>query len=104
MIRNLAQLKRTLTAGSRLEITAHWKTSCVGQVRRVTTANTTGFYSVVDGQPEHPVSQGNGGRGSVLWWGAASKWSFRDGVCTRFFDGGKERLMMAFRVLEKEAA
>ena len=51
MIKNLSQLKKALKANPRLEITGHCQSDYVGQVRRVTLANSVGFYSVMDGQP-----------------------------------------------------
>ena len=49
MVNHLSQLKRTLKACPRLEIIGHCRKECVVEIRRVTLANTQGFYSVVDG-------------------------------------------------------
>ena len=105
MINNLAQLKRALKKDARLEIIRHFRAECVGQVRRVTVANTVCFYSVVDGQPDHKISRSNGGRGSVLYWSKAPFWTFQDGVCSLYNDKGHEpkHLIMAFRVLDDAA-
>lgn len=103
MVRNLTQLKRTLKDCPRLEIVGHCRPECVGQVRRVTLANTQGFYSVVDGQPEHRISKGNNGRGSILWWGSAKSWEFDGEICSAYECGSEhtqDGLIMAFRVLD----
>ena len=44
--------------------------------------------------------------GSIMWWGAASTWSFENGVCSSYTNQTKtaETLIMAFRVLDEEAA
>ena len=102
MVRNLNQLKRELRCGTRFEIIGHCRTEYIGQLRRVTLANTACFYSVVDGQPEHLVSRANGGKGFVLWWGKASCWEFRNGVCFQYGNGQEhteQNLIVSFRIL-----
>ncbi|ADL03726.1 hypothetical protein [Lacrimispora saccharolytica] len=107
MIKNLNQMKKALKPGTRFQITAHCRPECVGQLREITVANTQGFYSGMAGEPDHPVSRSNGGRGSVLWWSKAPFWDFSDGICS-LYNSDAERtekyLILAFRVLEKEAA
>lgn len=101
MIKNLNQLKKVLKDCPRLEIVGHCRPECVGQVRRVTLANTQGFYSVVDGQPDHKISRGNNGLGAVLWWDKATSWSFEGAICSVYENGAKhtqDHLIMAFRV------
>lgn len=103
MIENLSQLKKALKAKPRLEITGHCHKDYVGQVRRVTLANTVGFYSVMDGQPDHKISRANNGLGSVLYWSSAPFWRFQDGVCSVYTsdtEQDEEHLIMAFRVLD----
>lgn len=100
MIKNLNQLKKSLKGCPRLKIVGHCRPECVGQVRHVTLANTQGFYSVMDGQPEHRYSQVNGGRGSYLAWDKASSWTFANGICSIYEQGADHRLIMAFRVLD----
>lgn len=107
MIKNLNQLKKSLKAGTRFQITAHCKKKWIGQIREVTVANTQGFYSVVPGEPGHVVSGCNGGRGSVLWWSKAPFWDFKDGICGIYSsdtERTEDNLIMAFRVLGEEAA
>lgn len=87
MVNNLSQLKKALEACPRLEIVGHCRKECVGEIRRVTLANTQGFYSVVDGQPEHKISQANNGKGSVLWWSKAQFWHFKLDTCNSLENG-----------------
>lgn len=72
----------------------------------MTLANTVGFYSVMDGQPEHKISRANNGLGSVLYWSKASFWKFQDGVCSLYANDTEQderHLITAFRVLEDAA-
>ena len=96
MIKNLNQLKRRLRPGTRLEVTGHCRPGCIGQLREVTWLNP----------PDPRINAANDGRGSIMWWGAASTWSFEDGVCSSYMNQTKtaETLIMAFRVLDEEAA
>ncbi|RFZ77485.1 hypothetical protein DS742_18195 [Lacrimispora amygdalina] len=106
MIKNLNQLKKSLKAGTRFQITAHCHTEYVGQVREVTLANTQGFYSVIPDAPDHKVTKSNGGKGSVLWWSKAPFWDFSDGICGIYSSDSKrteEFMILAFRVLEEVA-
>ena len=104
MIKNLNQLKRALWPGMRLEIIDHCRPECIGQLREVTWDNTQGFYTKVVNQPDNKINAGNNGRGAILWWGLARTWTFENGVCSSYQSGGntRERLIMAFRVIEKE--
>lgn len=107
MIKNLSQLKKALKTKPRLEITGHCLKEYVGQIRRVTLANTVGFYSVMEGQPDHKISRANNGLGSVLYWSNAPFWRFQDGVCSVYNSDAEQderHLIMAFRVLEEDAA
>jgi len=107
MITNLSQLKKALKAGTTFEITAHCRLDCIGQQRQVTKANTQGFYSILPAEPQSKTSLANGGKGSWLGWSNAPFWQFKNGVCA-IYTSDKERtedyLVMAFRVLDKEAA
>ena len=42
-MKNLAELKRNLKTGAEFEITAHCRAECIGQIRKVTKADTQGF-------------------------------------------------------------
>ncbi len=68
MVKNLNQLKKTIKKGTCLEILVHCRPEFTGQKRRVTMANTQGFYSIVPDEPDHKVSLANDGKGFVLWW------------------------------------
>lgn len=107
MIQNLSQLKKKLKAGTLLEITAHCRPDYSGQKRKVTLANTQGFYSVIPDEPQSKVSLANGGKGSVLWWSKAPFWRFEDGCCC-LYDSNTEHteahLIMSFRIIDEEAA
>ena len=108
MIRNLSQLKKALRTEVAFEIIAHCRPDCIGQRRSVTVANTQGFYSILPDEPQSKTSLANGGRGSWLGWSSAPFWQFdENGVCA-IYTSDKHRtedyLVMAFRVLEKEAA
>ncbi len=105
-IRNLNQLKTVMKTCPKFEIVDHCRLECIGQIRRVTLANTQGFYSSIEGQPEHTISRGNNGLGSVLWWDKAASWDFRDGLCTQYYKGKKhtaQNVVISFRILEEVA-
>ncbi len=105
-IKNLNQLKKAMQGCPKFEIVGHCRPECIGQIRRVTLANTQGFYSGMEGQPEHEVSRGNDGLGSILWWGKAAAWDFQDGLCTQYFKGKEhtaENAVISFRILEEAA-
>lgn len=107
MIENLNQMKKLIQPGVKLEILKHHRADCVGQIRHVTLKNTVGFYSVVDGQPEHQISKSNHGLGWEMNWRKAQNWDFRDNVCI-FYPNQERREqdepLLAFRVLNEEAA
>ena len=104
MADNLAQLKKELKAGPKFEIIGHCRPECVGEIRRVTLVNTQGFYSVVDGQPEHRLSTANNGRGSFLGWSKAPFWSFQNGTCAIYTSDQEhtpQNIIMEFRILKE---
>ena len=43
MIKNLNQLKKAMKGNPRFQIIAHCRKECIGEIRQVTQANTTGF-------------------------------------------------------------
>lgn len=107
MIKNLNQLKHALRPGTRLEVTGHSLHGCVGQLREVTLVNTQGFYTKTLDPPNPRLNAANEGRGSILWWGPASTWAFEGGVCSSYTcskNQTEETLIMAFRILDEEAA
>ena len=107
MVKNLNQLKKTIKKGTCLEILVHCRPEFTGQKRKVTMANTQGFYSIVPNEPDHKVSLANDGKGFVLWWCNASDWEFHDGICSIYCKGKehtKEFLVMSFHITGPEVA
>ncbi|HCC35984.1 MAG TPA: hypothetical protein DEQ02_10330 [Ruminococcaceae bacterium] len=103
-IKNLSQLKRAFKPGVKFEILQHNRSAYVGQIRRVTKVNSTSFYSVVDGEPEHHISKANNGLGAWCDFGAAKGWAFdADGTCTKYstYVYTPNEVLIAFRVLEE---
>ena len=84
MVRNLAQLKRSLVKGAEFEIVAHARQGCVGQRRRVNATDTTGFYSIIPDKPDSRETLANNGKGSYLGGGKASFWKVESGICTLY--------------------
>lgn len=101
MIKNLSQLKKALAPSAEFEITAHCRPECVGQRRRVNSANTQGFYSVIPDEPQSKVSTANCGKGSWLGWSKAPFWSF-DGDTASIYDSDEahteKHLIMTIKV------
>ena len=102
MVKNLAQLKRTLVKGAEFEIVAHARQECVGQRRRVNVADSTGFYSIIPDQPDSRETLANNGRGSYLGWSKAAFWKFEGGICT-LYDSDKsftpEHIIISLKVV-----
>jgi hypothetical protein len=87
-IKNLAELKKAINSGCAFTIKAHYiKPELTGQQRCAAKTQTNGFYSVVPGEPEHPVSMANGGKGYWAEYGKASDWTFENGICKQSFRG-----------------
>ena len=106
MVKNLNQLKKAMKEGTCFEITQHCKPEFTGQKRKVTLANTQGFYSIIPDEPENKVTLANHGRGYVLWWSKAPFWEFKNGICS-LYSSNKEHtekfLIISFRISEQEA-
>ena len=98
MIKNLAQLKRTLVKGAEFEITNHCRPEVIGERRRVNYADTTGIYTIVPDSPESKASLANGERGSYLEWGRASRWKFDGETCSRYGDDAHTDLIIEFKI------
>lgn len=106
-IKSLNHLKKTLVPGIRFEILLHNRLDNIGQIRRVTKVNSTSFYSVVDGEPEHKISKGNNGLGAWCEFDAARLWTFdAEGVCAKYSDFKYQRngIIIAFKILEEVSA
>lgn len=95
-IKCLADLKREIKRGTPFIILEHYiKPGYTGQKRKPNVVQTNGFYSIVPGEPNNPVSRANLDKGSWIDYGKASNWKFEDNnVCTRYFEnpvnGNKE--------------
>ena len=76
------ELLHILREYPRIEVVAHRNPTHIGEIRRVTVVQEASFYSVIDGQPEYPVSRRNYGKGADTWLGHTSCVSFKDNVCT----------------------
>lgn len=102
-MKSLAELKRRLKAGCEFEITAHCRVDCVGEIRKITKADTQGFYSILPAEPDNSMNRGNGGLGSWLGWSKAVFWHFDgSGVCALYSSDKQhtpEHLIIAFRLL-----
>ncbi|MDE5772188.1 MAG: DEAD/DEAH box helicase family protein [Ruminococcus sp.] len=95
-IKNLNQLKNTLTVGTEFEVTDHVRPECIGQTKRVTSVNTVGFTTQVidkDGNPD--------GRDIHMEWSKAKNWNFKDGECNALLESGEK--LMSFKVRKNEA-
>ena len=67
-VKSLAEFKRSIKPGTRFVLLENdYKPELVGVVRIVSKVQSTGFYSRVEGQPEHRWSTANCGLG--LWTG-----------------------------------
>lgn len=89
VVKNLAQLKRTLVKGAEFEIIVHARKEYVGQRRMVNAADSTGIYSIIPDQPDSKVTLANNGKGSWLGWSRASFWKFNGDICT-LYDSNKD--------------
>ncbi len=102
MVKNLAQLKRTLVNGAEFEIVAHARHECVGQRRRVNDADSTGIYSIIPDKPDSRETLANNGKGSWLGWSKAAFWKFEDGFGT-LYDSDKsftpEHIIISLKVV-----
>lgn len=77
MIKNLSQLKRAFASGTKFMFTEHYiHPEFNGQTRLPTIVRTNSMYSVVDCEPNHPVSLANEGKGFKMDFGKAGDWKF----------------------------
>lgn len=81
-IKNLAELKKAIAAGRSFTIKKHYiKPEFTGQKRTPQKVQTNGFYSGITGEPNHPISLANYGKGYWAEYGKASDWTFENGTC-----------------------
>jgi len=102
MVKNLNQLKKALRRGVEFEIVLHIRPECIGQIRRVTEANTRGLYSIIPAEPENNINTGNNGFGSHFEWGPAREWTFdAEGVCAKYtnYKDRTNEILIAFKII-----
>ena len=88
--KSLAELKRFIRPGVEFKTVSHANhADMVGLTRVVTTVQTVGFYSKIKGQPEHPFSTCNHGKGFYTDFGKAGKYIF-DGTTVKVKDSRKQ--------------
>ena len=99
------QILRIMQENPKIEITAHRYPGYVGQLRRVTLSDKEGFYSVVDGQPEHELSRRHRGKGSYTYIGNRRFLKLDGDICTVYSrtrePEGKE-LLLSFRIIDNK--
>lgn len=102
-IENLAQLKRALQPGTQFRVLRHAHESMVGLVKQVNIKQSDSVYVQLAGQPDHPSSTCNGGRGSWMPFSKAPFYTFNDGVVTLYSTPGDENTVIyAFEVLAEQ--
>ena len=108
VLQTFRQLHSVLKELPRIEILAHQNPEHIGEIRRVTLVQAASFYSVIDGQPEHPVSRKHYGKGADTWLCHPSCVLIRGNVCTvKNVHEIRERKenpadFITFRILEDE--
>ena len=82
-VKSLAELKRLIVPGRELIAASHmYHPEFIGLVRKVSKTQTTGFYSVIKDQPNHPFSQYNCGKGIYTTFEKAGDYIF-DGTTVK---------------------
>ena len=102
-IKNLSQLKKAIEGRRSFVIVRHYvRPEFEGQIRQPSTIQTNGFYSVIEGDPSHPVSRFNDGKGSWFAYGKAADWIFENGLCKAFDHraGGELRPVWEIRFVD----
>ena len=95
------QILRIMQENPKIEITALRYPGYVGQIRCVTMSDKEGFYSAVDGQPEHELSRRHRGKGSYTYIGNSRYLKLDGDNCTvysRTRDPEGKELLLAFRI------
>ncbi|MBC5688170.1 peptidylprolyl isomerase [Mediterraneibacter sp. NSJ-55] len=89
-IKNLSQLKKAINNKNEFIIVEHGiRPEYVGQIRKPNLIQTNGFYSIVDNEPNHPVTLANSGKGSWIEYGKASDWKFENELCIQYIGDRK---------------
>ena len=87
-VKNLSQFKKAISARYAFKIVKHYiKPELSGQIRKPNKVQTNAFYSVVQGEPNNPVSLANDGKGYYLNYGKAGDWDFT-GDTIKMYAGG----------------
>ncbi len=98
-IKNLNQLKKYLKVGMEFEITAHHLPERVGERRRISKVDTTGFYSHVVGENGEQI-----GKDLFMPWDKAKNWEFSGEDFTSYLlnprDGSRIELTMQFHLVD----
>jgi len=82
-VKNLAEFKRLIVPGREFITTDHsYHPEYIGLVRKVSKTQTTGFYSVIKDQPNHPFSGYNNGKGIYTSFEKAGDYIF-DGTTVK---------------------
>ncbi len=103
-ISNLAQLKRALQTGARFRVIRHFKPELCDTVREVDTVQTNAVYLKMAGQPEHPISVCNGGKGSFMPFFKAPHYTFGETVRVYGIPGSEASFLYEFAMLDSEVA
>ena len=93
VVKNLAQLKRTVKAGMEFEITDHTRPECVGEKRIITGVSTVDFTSRKLDETGEPY-----GKDIHMDFGKAKNWNFDENELTAYLEDGS--LLMQFHFVE----
>ena len=94
VIKNLSQLKKSLTEGMEFEINDHLRPECIGERRLITSVNTVGFYSQKLDENGEPS-----GKDLYMDWEKAKNWTFNGTEYTCRMDN--DELLMSFHITGK---
>ena len=95
VVKNLAQLKRTVKVGMEFEITDHVRPECIGEKRVITGFNTVDFTSRKLDEAGEPY-----GKDIHMDFGKAKNWNFDENELTAYLEDGS--LLMQFHFVEPE--
>lgn len=95
VVKNLAQLKRTVKVGMEFEITDHVRPECIGEKRVITGFNTVDFTSRKLDEAGGPY-----GKDIHMDFGKAKNWNFSENEMTAYLEDGS--LLMQFHFVEPE--
>ncbi|WP_288533598.1 LPD25 domain-containing protein [uncultured Ruminococcus sp.] len=95
VVKNLAQLKRTVKVGMEFEITDHTRPECVGEKRIITGVSTVDFTSRKLDETGEPY-----GKDIHMDFGKAKNWNFDENELTAYLEDGS--LLMQFHFVEPE--